>query len=97
MGYRNFQDASGTAWQAWDVNPRMAERRRVDRRRIQQPINFAERRHPGRERRVSARPRGVLTEAFAHGWLAFESDKEERRRLAPIPADWLRCTDERLE
>lgn len=97
VGYRNFRDANGIGWQAWDVNPRMAERRRGDRRRGQQPISFPERRRPGIERRVNSRPRGVLTEGLAQGWLAFESEQEERRRLAPIPADWLRCTDERLE
>lgn len=97
MGYRNFRDANGIGWQAWDVNPRMAERRHADRRRSQQPISFPERRRRGIERRVNARPRGVLSEGLSQGWLAFESEREERRRLAPIPPDWLRCTDERLE
>ena len=30
-----------------------------------------------------------------HGWLCFERDGE-KRRLAPIPADWPRCDDARL-
>lgn len=37
----------------------------------------------------------VLPEAFRHGWLVFECDVE-RRRLAPIPADWEELTDAEL-
>ena len=31
------------------------------------------------------------------GWLLFESDEGERRRLAPFPADWRAITDFELE
>lgn len=34
----------------------------------------------------------VLPDAYASGWLVFES-AEERRRLAPFPADWASCSD----
>lgn len=96
MAYRNFRDANGLGWQAWDVIPRMVERRMVDRRRAQQPIGFPDRRRSGRERRIDHRRRGVLSQGLEYGWLAFESEQEDRRRLAPIPADWTRCTDEQL-
>ncbi|MEO5817328.1 MAG: hypothetical protein ABIT20_18820 [Gemmatimonadaceae bacterium] len=47
---------------------------------------------------VIPRRRGVriaLTPRLAHGWLAFESN-DERRRLAPIPAEWHLMPEERL-
>ena len=31
------------------------------------------------------------------GWLLFESDEGERRRLAPFPADWREISDFELE
>lgn len=96
MGYRNFRDAGGTGWQAWDVIPHMAERRRLDRRQAQRPISFPDRRRLSRDRRTNLRRRGVLSDGYEFGWLAFESEKDERRRLAPIPPDWMRCSDERL-
>jgi hypothetical protein len=36
-----------------------------------------------------------LPEAFREGWLVFESPRE-KRRLAPIPADWETLSDEAL-
>jgi hypothetical protein len=30
------------------------------------------------------------------GWLCFDAHVE-KRRLSPIPEDWLRCAEERLE
>lgn len=38
----------------------------------------------------------VLSADFAAGWLTFES-AAELRRLAPIPAQWLDATAERLD
>lgn len=37
----------------------------------------------------------VLDDAYAHGWLTFESE-QARRRLVPVPADWATAPDERL-
>lgn len=39
--------------------------------------------------------RGNVRPQFAGGWLAFES-AHERRRLAPIPAEWEELDDEGL-
>ena len=44
---------------------------------------------------VPSSPRSVATE-LRDGWLCFDSG-EERRRIGPIPRDWERMTDERLQ
>ena len=38
----------------------------------------------------------MLTAGLDAGWLCFEN-AGEKRRLAPIPEDWLRCTAAELE
>ena len=38
----------------------------------------------------------LLSPELEHGWLTFESS-EERRRLAPVPADWDRASPKELE
>lgn len=41
----------------------------------------------GADRRVRKEVRVVVPAELQEGWLAFQNG-EERRRLAPIPADW---------
>jgi hypothetical protein len=94
MGYRVFKDAQGTEWQTWDVVPQLSERRVGDRRRQRLPPPGAERR--GVDRRVMSGRRPVLSAGLDGGWLCFEA-AVEKRRLTPIPADWLRCGEDRLE
>jgi hypothetical protein len=96
MPYRTFQDSGGRDWQVWDIVPRLSERRsdgdperRV--REVQVPI---ERRRE--ERRLTESRRSVLHGSFAKGWLCFENNKE-KRRLSPIPSDWVACTRSQLE
>ena len=95
MGYRVFTDSRGTEWQTWDVMPRLGERRVNDRRMKVMTPPHTDRRSRN-ERRVVAGPRAVLTSGMDSGWLCFEAT-DEKRRLAPIPGDWTRCTLERLE
>lgn len=60
---------------AWDVYPTLAERRL---RNAGPP--------PGlRERRRHAERRAHVDQSMARGWLVFEAQDGERRRLAPIP------------
>jgi hypothetical protein len=94
MGYRVFKDVNGTEWQTWDVVPQLSERRVSDRRRMRMPPPNVERRSV--DRRVTSGRRPVLSAGLDGGWLCFEASVE-KRRLTPIPADWLRCGDERLE
>jgi hypothetical protein len=94
MGYRVFKDSQGTEWQAWDVVPQLSERRVQDRRRQRLPPPSAERR--SMERRTVSGRRPVLSAGMDSGWLCFEA-LVEKRRLTPIPSDWLRCAEDRLE
>ena len=95
MSYRIFKDSRGTEWQTWDVVPRLQERRVGDRRaRAAQPL-FKDRR-ARIDRRIVPGHRSVLASGLDSGWLCFEAD-EEKRRLAPIPGDWLRCPNAQLE
>ena len=95
MGHRSFTDSRGTEWQAWDVVPRLAERRVSERRtHVAHPIP-AERRLRF-DRRILAGFRSVLYGGLNEGWLCFEASSE-KRRLTPIPQDWLSCAKEQLE
>jgi hypothetical protein len=94
MGYRLFKDSQGTEWQTWDVVPHLAERRTGDRRRVNAPPPGRERR--AMDRRITSSRRSVVSAGLDCGWLCFEAPVE-KRRLAPIPADWLRCAEEQLE
>jgi hypothetical protein len=48
------------------------------------------------DRRILAGCRTVLNSSLGSGWLCFEAP-DEKRRLTPIPADWQRCANDRLE
>jgi hypothetical protein len=95
MGYRVFTDSQGTEWQAWDVVPQLTERRAVERRVRVEPVPHADRRRAP-DRRIIKGRRPVLTSGLDTGWLCFENEVE-KRRLAPIPGDWMRCSREQLE
>jgi hypothetical protein len=96
MGYRAFKDSNGTDWQMWDVVPnvQLTERRVTNRRLALHPRQQPDRRRA--ERRVVTGRRPVLGAGLSGGWLCFEA-LTEKRRLSPIPGDWLRCEEKRLE
>ena len=103
MGFREFRDAAGTAWSAWDVVPQLVERRQGPRRTSGTPtpvpgftgtLGIHERRN-GTDRRMIRSRRAYLTDGFARGWLCFESHRG-KRRLTPIPGDWMRCREAEL-
>jgi hypothetical protein len=94
MAYRVFRDSRGTEWQAWDVVPQLTDRREIERRVRRAPVEHADRRR-AQDRRVISGRRPILTAGLDGGWLCFENETE-KRRLAPIPGDWLRCCDEEL-
>src|SRR5436305_10402770 len=75
MALREFDDERGRHWKVWDVYPTLAERRH---RNAGPP--------PGtRERRRRVEHRVALHRDLAMGWLVFEANDGERRRLRPIP------------
>ena len=90
MALREFTDERGRNWTVWDVHPTLAERRR---RNAGPP--------PGmRERRRFVEPRLRIRPSMSLGWLAFEAQDGERRRLAPIPETppmmWFEAPEEKL-
>jgi hypothetical protein len=87
MAHREFTDADGVRWQAWEVIPTTAERRGARERR-------SSARAKG-ERRTRHQLRVRMDEGLADGWLVFES-ATEKRRLHPIPAGWTERTDDEL-
>jgi hypothetical protein len=94
MGYRIFTDSAGVQWQAWDIVPRLAERRAGDRRVA--TLSIERERRIRHERRLQQTERTVLSQRLTGGWLCFEAALE-KRRLVPIPDDWQRCEVVRLE
>jgi hypothetical protein len=94
MGYRSFRDRQGMDWQAWDVIPALADRRLHERRT--QRVSFDDDRRRINDRRVLVGRRPALHAGMSGGWLCFEG-AEEKRRLSPIPPDWLACAVERLQ
>ncbi len=92
MAYREFTDADGTAWTAWDVPPwrvfapaRSYEDRRVTRTPGYEP-----------ERRVTQDRRRARGSAMSErGWVCF-ARPGEKRRLAPTPADWEQASESEL-
>lgn len=100
MGYRDFRDPAGTIWMAWDVVPHMVERRQGPRRQASSmsmggsPTAGSERR-VGIDRRMVRSTRARLGDGMDAGWLCFES-QDQKRRLAPIPDDWMRCAERQL-
>lgn len=85
MPKREFRDERGITWMVWDVQPTLAERRRA---RVPIPPDF-------KERRLNHKARVPVDETLSRGWLVFRT-AGERRRLAPIPADWCTASDEQL-
>lgn len=88
MAVRTFRDPSGVEWQVWEVHPTLAERRLTAERRVAG-------RSSSSDRRVRVAPRAITRADLVHGWLAFRS-AHERRRRAPIPPDWESMSDEEL-
>lgn len=79
MALREFTDSSGVAWQVWEVHPKLTERRLIAARRAATRATS--------ERRLLDQPRFGPAQDLAHGWLAFRSSVERRRRSA-IPESW---------
>lgn len=89
MAHRIFSDASGREWLVWDVYPAASAERENEANStdIEVPL--------GTNRGDPSRWTNHLPSAYAGGWLCFENG-EDRRRLAPIPSDWLTVPDAKL-
>ena len=90
MPYRRFIDSEGRPWRVWDVVPSP-----IDRRLSMRRIRVSRILHPDRrvrERRVDQARSRVYFPPSERSWLCFES-AEVKRRLSPIPADWVTRDD----
>ncbi|HEX6573779.1 MAG TPA: hypothetical protein VF042_02320 [Gemmatimonadaceae bacterium] len=96
MSYRVFVDPDGHKWQVWMVSTSAVERRRRDRRIGALGAPGIERRIVADRRRHATRARMSVAAGFEQGWLCFESDRGEKRRLIPIPAEWDQLDDSQL-
>ena len=92
MAHRHFTDSRGDEWLVFDVTPRLEDRRTRDRRSSADSAEAPERRGEDRRLTVGSPPPPRLTKA----WLCFERGLE-RRRLQPIPENWLSLPDAELE
>ncbi|HJP84534.1 MAG TPA: hypothetical protein VJ852_00965 [Gemmatimonadaceae bacterium] len=99
MSYRTFTDSGGKRWEVWLVTPAAAERRKADRRASNSssgmPQGLADRRQTPERRKSSYRRQVTVASEFSNGWLCFECEGE-KRRLAPVPADWEQAGPDRL-
>ena len=102
MPVRVFRDSEGIQWTVWAVLPSAEERRSEpdrralrDRRGADSPTPPDVDRRSGFERRQTPRRRAAPLPGYELGWLCFEGGGQ-RRRLAPIPPDWERCSSDAL-
>jgi hypothetical protein len=94
-GYRTFLDARGKVWEVWMVHPSSIERRKMERRSpVENAVNLIEARVLG-DRRANAGTRGAVATEFSGGWLCFAGDGE-KRRLAPVPVNWISANDSQV-
>lgn len=83
MAYHEFSDEKGERWKVWDVTPDES----IFAVRTPTPSSQA---RLGEER--SQQAKGEVTPSRSRGWLAFQSN-EENRRLSPIPPRWEEASD----
>ena len=100
MSYRTFLDSAGRRWEVWMVAPSAAESRRVDRRvasgGTEKIPGFADRRRAPDRRKGSFKRLVTVSNEYSGGWLCFESDGGEKRRLTPVPEGWDEAGPDRL-
>jgi hypothetical protein len=87
MALREFPDSSGRIWEVWDTHPK--ERNSADTGESTFSKYMADQIVRGGNQPSSVR------HEYEAGWLTFKLGGQ-RRRLAPIPADWERADDDTL-
>ena len=95
---RAFTDRAGTGWTVRYVIPARVERRHASRRTTTPaapPAGYE--RRTGADRRVAPQLRVRLPDEYANGWLLLESERGDRHRVVPVPPNWERLSETRLE
>jgi hypothetical protein len=98
--YKSFEAPDGGKWSVWRVIPMSAERRRQDRR-VAAASDAAlytgvERRRTPDRRLHSVGGRTRMVAGYENGWLCFESEQGEKRRLVPVPDSWENAGPDKL-
>jgi hypothetical protein len=95
--YKSFEAPDGGRWSVWRVIPTSAERRKKDRR-VATSSAYAgvERRRTPDRRSRSMGTRTRMVAGYENGWLCFESEQGEKRRLVPVPESWEAATADKL-
>jgi hypothetical protein len=88
MAHREFRDENGGIWQVWDVFPSTLEGPLTAERQDRLPDGS-----DGSMRRAT---HFRLPAQLRAGWLAFQCQDGECRRLAPIPTNWMNLSDTAL-
>jgi hypothetical protein len=87
MTHRKIKDGVGRGWDVWEVYPSAVEQRMSG----EYPAIGAGNPVPAEKREMRIR----VPSALQDGWLAFQSG-QERRRLAPIPENWVTLDEDAL-
>jgi hypothetical protein len=87
VALRSFIDSAGCAWDVWEVNARVDDRRKLADRRATKRSTF--------ERRVGDLISWMLGRQKGHSWLVLRSVLG-RWRFSPVPYDWERMSDAAL-
>ena len=75
------------------VHPSAIERRKMERRTpVENAVFLIEQRVLGDRRATPAGARSAVASEFSSGWLCFSSEGE-KRRLAPVPVNWMTAND----
>ena len=90
MALRQYTDRDGTTWNVWNVPPQYTPARSGRDRRQSRAMD------PATDRRALTDRRVRSATGLEGGWVCFQAG-EEKRRLAPAPRDWDRCSEEDLE
>ena len=97
MSYREFSDESGQKWGVWFVSPSSAERRQENRREVRiASFSGGDRRVVADRRQHPLRARSAVAPGYENGWLCFESQRGEKRRLIPVPDNWEQADADQL-
>ena len=100
MKFRNFVDPDGRRWEVWFVHPTSGERRKENRRADSAQAAatyFSRERRITPDRRVNpSNPPSHVATGYENGWLCFQSEDGEKRRLLWAPEGWENLSAERL-
>ena len=95
MSLREFVDGDGRVWQVWGTIPGTPHEAEVFAQSARLQAAAERRAAAGHGEAPDVARRSPVTPGRENGWLTFQSG-EEKRRLSPIPPDWVTASDVEL-